>query len=75
MVARTFEIKTGNVIREATGWMYPGTVTVILPSEFAAYFLISEAIQSRAAPIPRVVEFCVDKVCLVPNETSFSMLA
>jgi len=49
--------------------------TVSRPPEAAAYPCGVPKIQSRAAPIPRTGSSCVDKVCRVPNDTSFSTVA
>lgn len=45
------------------------------PELALAYLLISDSIQSLAAPMPRVVLFCVLSVWRVPNDTSFLMVA
>src|SRR5215469_11552579 len=49
--------------------------TVMLPLEAAAKPCICPNTQSVAAPIPRLGSVWLDSVFLVPNETSFSMVA
>src|SRR4051794_21998674 len=48
---------------------------VIVPLLSAAYFCISEAIQSRAALIPRVELLNVESVWRVPNDTNLVIVA
>src|SRR5215472_2289080 len=48
---------------------------VMLPFEVAAMACICWVTQAVAAPMPRTGSVWLDAVCLVPNETSFSMVA
>ena len=48
--------------------------TVMRPPASSAYRRYSEAIQARAAPMPRRVSFCGERVWRVPKLTSFAMV-
>src|SRR6188472_3986633 len=65
----------GTGMRELTGCTNDCFWTESRPPEAAAYPCSVSKIQSRAAPIPRTGSSCVDSVCRVPNDTSFSTVA
>src|SRR5690349_19184535 len=65
----------GTGILEVTGCTKVCCCTVILPFEVAAKACICWVTQAVAAPMPRTGSVWLDAVCLVPNETSFWMVA
>jgi hypothetical protein len=75
MVAMTLVIWVGVGIRLATGWVKVCRSTVMRPPEVAAKADIWPKTQSVAAPMPRTGSVWLDRVCRVPNPTSFWIVA
>ncbi len=71
----TLVIVVGTGILLETGWTNVCCCTVMLPFEVAAMACICWVTQAVAAPIPRTGSVWLDAVCLVPNETSVSIVA
>src|SRR5215831_16271058 len=71
----TLVIVVGTGIRGPAGCTKDCCCTVMLPFEAAAKPCIWSNTQAVAAPMPRAGSVWLDAVCLVPNETSFSIVA
>ena len=75
VITLTLVIWVGTGIALETGCVNVCCRTVMLPLEAAAKPCICPNTQSVAAPMPRFGSVWLDSVFLVPNETSFSMVA